>query len=243
MPTTTTSSLPTSSNGATTQTIVLTDSTATTDSQTNISTGKPLLATKPTITAVLVMIVEVKGNESLIDQIEKATLNVSRSRETGKKLGIQSRHPGTWSQPLHKSSSAPLTPGKHDPSSHTSADLTGHESQPPPDIKYVNDSRPEVQVHKCWIEGQISCKESELRCTGFGEIDCRAHECTTSPTLVCNMDLAKARCTGRGSCTRNPSAGQITAGTMSLMATTIVVVAITLGVLVLAGTAIYVYFT
>lgn len=190
------------------------------------------------------MIVEVKGNESLIDQIENAALNISRDPK--KKLVTQSRHALTSSSSLlMKSSSAPLAPHlvTQHPSSDASNDLMGHESHPPADIKYVNDSRTQESVDKCWIEGEISCKDSQLTCTGFGEIDCRGRECTTSPTLACNMDLRKASCRGHGSCKKNDASGRISSGTMSLMATTIVVVAISLGVLVLSGTVLYVYFS
>ena len=186
------------------------------------------------------MIVEMKANESLIDQIENATLNISSMQKD--KSGSDA---SGASLSLRKSQSVPPDVRRHQPSIDLSNDLTGHESRPPADYMYVNDSKAAAVLvdDQCWPEGGISCKDLRLVCSGFGEIDCRGRGCITSPTLICNMDPAKAMCTGHGSCKKNPAAGGIisSSASLSFMATTIVVVTITLGVLVLAGTTIYVY--
>jgi hypothetical protein len=184
------------------------------------------------------MIVEMRANESLIDQIENATLNIS-SKEN-ERFGSGVSFPGPKSaKPPHASAA------RHETSIDLSNDLTGHESRPPAEFKYVNASKtPAVLADdKCWMDGGIACKESRLMCTGFGDIDCRAAgQCSTSPTLICNMDLAEAKCTGYGSCKKLSAPSEITAtSSLSAMATTIVVCTITMGVLVLAGTTIYVY--
>lgn len=184
------------------------------------------------------MIVEMKANESLIDQIENATLNISSIQKE------RSVSDASASLSLRKSQPLPHDVRKHQSSIDLSSDLSGHESRPSADFKYVNYSKTAevLAVDKCWMEGDIVCKESRLMCSGFGEIDCRGSQCMTSPTLICNMDLTKAKCTGHGSCKKNPTTGEISGGTsLSFMATAIVVVTITLGILVLAGTTIYVY--
>lgn len=182
-----------------------------------------------------------KANESLIDQIENATLNISSIQ---KERSISDARDAGTSLSLRKSQILPPDVRRHQPSIDASSDLSGYESRPPADVKYVNDSKTAkvLAVDKCLMEGGITCKESRLMCSGFGEIDCRRSQCMTSPTLICNMDLVEAKCTGHGSCKKNPAAGDISGSTsLGFMATTIVVVTITLGVLVLVGTTIYVY--
>lgn len=187
------------------------------------------------------MIVEMKGNESLIDQIENATLNVSSIQKA--KSGQDSSRDAEPSLSLTHKSKAPDAM-RNQLSIDLSNELTGHESRPSADYKYANDSKTAavLVVDKCWMEGKISCKEGHLTCSGFGEIDCRAGECITSPTLICNKDLAKAKCSGHGSCKKSLASGEVnTAASLGFMETAIVVVTITLGVLVLVGTTIYVY--
>lgn len=206
------------------------------------ATTKPTTS-KPTLKAVLVMIVEMKANESILDQLEKSSLDINGSSLIRGKTASSSRFTAPPSfRKLSVTSTSSGDEKQIQPFSLTD-ELTGHESGVRAEFKRANTSALKVQAEKCRLEGGITCKDPRLMCSGFGEIDCRTRDCSSSPTLSCNMDLTKARCSGRGTCSGrkvSPTA-EISSSTLSFAETTIVIVAVTLGTVVLIGTAIYAY--
>lgn len=105
------------------------------------------------------------------------------------------------------------------------------------------------QGSKCLLQG-IRCRNNSITCFGSGDIDCYAKKCSLTPSsqesLSCNGNLDEAGCSGKGVCVRPTTSVFLSSSVSSPLTTAeavIVGVSISLGVIVLVSTCVYVYVT